>query len=290
MSQSIPASVETGVDWCCPEIEANGASLVADTVPHLEAGVAGVYDFTATVPFSTGTLPHPTAAVVLPDDTVTLNGTAVAVPWLSTNYLDSGLDHLVGSPAQIISYYQYGQAVVSAELALTGGAAGDAVYVWLRRYAGGVYTDLPARAVAIFGAAGVASVSLSAQTNIQANDILEVWAEDASGAPVGTVVADPDWSNFRVEIVDPPTISAYAKVYDASGALQRTASLVTSEAAQGTIVLTGLAAFEAEGRLVVSLSHLWPGGVTVWDDAHAEMHWIGPAVEWAGPCSGGGLA
>lgn len=288
MSQSVPASVETAVDWCCHEIEANGASLVTDAVAYLEAGVAGVYDFTATVPYTSGTLPRPLAIAVEPDDTVPLNGTAVAIPWLSTSHLDSGLDHPFGSPASISSSYVYGHALLSAEVALSGGAAGDAVYVWLRRNAGGSYTDLPARAVATFGAAGVASVSLSAVTNIQAGDTYEVWAEDASGAPVGTVVADAAWSNFRVEIINPPSVTAYAKVYDASGALQRLAGSSVSRSDNDTLVLAGLAAFEAEGRLVVTVQHYWPGGISIYDDAHAEMHWIGPAVEWDGPCNNGG--
>lgn len=51
MGISIAGGVEQIVAWSCAEIEANGATVQTGPGAYLKAGVPGVYQFSATLPF-----------------------------------------------------------------------------------------------------------------------------------------------------------------------------------------------------------------------------------------------
>ncbi len=287
MGQFIDTGIETVVDWCCHEIEENGASVVDGDNSKLVAGVAGLYRFSVTLPFNTyGT---GLAEVQDPDDTVQLNSTAVAVPWNTAGSMSSpdfeSFTWANGDTALVSQYY--GDALLQATIAMEGGAAGDSVAVWFE--IGG--SAVSARAIVTFDAAGSGSATLVYVGNVTQGSTLELWRADHSGAPSGTVVANATYSNMSARRLVGPYTYARVDAFASDGSYTTSpvapASYAESRDYSSTLVLTGIVPLEAEGYLQTRVYTDYPSGATLHDYSHGELNWLGPLAEWD-PCNNGG--
>ncbi len=287
MGQFIDTGIETVVDWCCHEIEVNGAAVVGGDNSKLVAGVAGLYRFSVTLPFTT--YGSGLAEVQDPDDTVQLNSTAVAVPWNSSGSMSNpdfeSFTWATGDTALVSQYY--GDAVIQATLAMEGGAAGDSVVVWFEING----NPVSARAVVTFDAAGSGSATLVYVGNVNVGETIEVWCEDHSGAPSGTVVANATYSNMSARRLVGPYSYARVDAFAGDGSYSTSpvapASYSHTHDYSGTFVLTGIVPLEAEGYLQTRFYTEHPGGISLHDYSHGELNWLGPLAEWD-PCNNGG--
>lgn len=282
---SVPWNVETLVEWCCHEIEANGASVVGGTQSHLEAGVAGLYRFSATLPFEVEG--DNLQDFVSPDDTIQLNqATETGIVWNSLaqqNLADLGLTapypSLVNAPF-----------VLEATIQFDGGDPSESILVWFRHhFADGTSAELNARAVVTFDAAGMGYCTITATATSGVGDWYEVLAISNSGGPVGVVTANADYSHFLIRRADLPITRAAAWVYDSAGNVVGGAPASFAEVSgyAGTLVLDGIVPLEAGGQLVATVTTDIGSGLVIGDYGHAEMNWIGPASEWSVCATGG---
>lgn len=284
MSQFIPGGGGwTVVDWTAHEIEVDGASVVSGAASGLETSVAGIYIFSMTMPYTAADASSDQARVEVrdPDESQNLNGAPTAMTWDTTGVAEAGFSHANGTPGVACNFF--GNVYAEAHIAF-GTALASTMYVWLRRNTGGVYADLPSRAILLTDpVSGLGSVSVGAEVNVQPGDTIEVWTQQLTGGEV--IVGDAGWSNFRCTRLDVPTTTARCYVVDPTGTALPVAGQVFAGAWKDTLVLVGVTPLAAGSKIVTEVSTTWPNGVEVNGLAHGEITWVAPPSAW-NPVSG----
>lgn len=276
----IPAGIETRVLWGQSEFASAGLSVDTGPSSGLVASTAGMYRFSAQLPFNAYA---GAAAFFVGDDNTTDVGVGgeVAPTWDEAgNFDNANFDYPAALPTPLF----LGDVEITVSLGLTGGAAGESVAVWVQQNG----TDLAPRAYVDFNANGDGSANLSFITNCGPGDVFEVICEIQGAPAAGPITPVPAFSQFTVQRLSPVITYAQAFAVSPTGdvdvypfSFDRREGLVT------TLILHGIVPLSAGGSVLVVIYTGISSGFYVDDTGHAEMNYLGPLLERQ-VCSGGG--
>ncbi len=297
--QEIPRGVKTPIAFCCPEFSVAGVDVTGETFMAIPG--AATYAASLDVKWHSNVFTDYNVGGIgvwgTTDGTTDVNaGGTVNIFW-DTSSLWGGSSWLAVSAGAAIEAQFTGQARITCDLefVVTAPAGGEALVVEFAQNGSPIDTTACVRQIAVFNAAGVASVSLSALVQVTQLDTFEVRVTTAGA--VNPITVNVPNARITLERLDHPPVIFTIEVENnaplsPSTTIQVVAEGKPNEYRSGTVIST--VAFQAPPnvRLVAYVEHDLPDAIVIDQDSHFEAVYVGDPLEALlcepGGSSGGG--
>lgn len=297
VSQSIPANVETQIEWCCEEITSAGLSVATGVNAGGIIASAGTYLARATLNVAgSSDRVEPTIQLATDDDTTDFNVVypGVQVEWSSAP-MDGvdGWEWVVSAPTRIVATFT-GEArftlAVQGDNGLSAPSA-DVVAFAITKNA----PAMPAASDYLNG--GVLDLrfdfaegqphghAVTFDDDVAVGDFYEVWgiALVAPVNPVTFTTGSPFSRNvtFVAERTSAPTITASLDLYDPTDTFVATIDTQTVRGFHATFSLGGVFTAQSGFKVACSVSHTDDASPkTIADESHLDIIKVGGYLAW----------
>ncbi len=297
--QEVPRGVKTPIAFCCPEFSVAGVDVNGETFMSIPGGAT--YAASLDVKWHSTVFTQNNVGGIgifgTTDDTTDMNtGGTVNVFW-DLGPLWSGNSWLPILAGAAIEAQFTGQARITCDLEfeVTAPAGGEALIVEFAQNGAVIDATACVRQVAVFNAAGVASVSLSALVQVTQLDTFEVRITTAGA--VNPITVNVPNARFTLERVDHPPVIFTIEV-ETTAALAATPTIQVVAEGKPNAYRSGATiatvAFQAppQVRLVAYVEHDLPDPIVIDEDSHFEAVYVGDPLDALlcepGGSSGGG--